>query len=215
LKPGVEVVTPNPKTSGGARWNYLAAWGYALERALGGDLTKLRTAEPHELAAAREAAEQYVAEVYRRVPVLDTGARGSTNTFVQRRIGDVLLAWENEALLALAELGEGQLQVVVPSVTILAEPTVAWLDGVVDRKGTRRVAEAYLRHLYSAEGQDIIARNHFRPRDLAVAARYAHRYPNVRTFTIDDVFGGWSKAQPEHFNDGGTFDRLYPPARGR
>jgi sulfate transport system substrate-binding protein len=211
LKPGVEVITPNPKTSGGARWNYLAAWGYALELALGGDLGRLKTAPAEEIAAAQRKAQQFVAELYRRVPVLDTGARGATNTFVQRRLGDVLLAWENEALLARAEMGNDAFEIVTPSVSILAEPTVAWVDTVVDRKGTRAVAEAYLKYLYAPEGQEIIARNHFRPRDPTVAARFADRYPQVRLFTIDDVFGGWSKAQPDHFDDGGKFDQLYQP----
>ena len=211
LKPGVEIITPNPKTSGGARWNYLAAWGYALEQALGGDLGRLKTAPATEARAAQEKAQHFVSEVYRRVPVLDTGARGATNTFVQRRLGDVLLAWENEALLARAEMGSDAFVIVTPSVSILAEPTVALVDTVVDRRGTGAVAEAYLRYLYTPEGQEIIARNHFRPRDSSVVARFADRYPQVRLFTIDDVFGGWSKTQPEHFNDGGKFDQLYQP----
>lgn len=185
--------------------------GYALEQALGGDLDRLTAAPPAEVAAAQQAAQRFVSEVYRRVPVLDTGARGATNTFVQRRLGDVLLAWENEALLALAEIGTDALEIVTPSVSILAEPTVAWVDTVVDRKGTRAIAEAYLKYLYTPEGQEIIARNHFRPRDQTVAARFADRYPQVRLFTIDAVFGGWSRAQPEHFNDGGKFDQLYQP----
>jgi sulfate/thiosulfate transport system substrate-binding protein len=211
LKPGIEIITPNPKTSGGARWNYLAAWGYALEQALDGDLSRLKTAPATEVAAAQQKAQQFVSEVYRRVPMLDTGARGATNTFVQRRLGDVLLAWENEALLALDEMGRDAFEVVTPSVSILAEPTVAWVDTVIDRKGTRAVAEAYLKYLYTPEGQEIIARNHFRPRDQTVAAQFADRYPQVRLFTVDDVFGGWSKTQPEHFNDGGKFDQLYQP----
>jgi sulfate/thiosulfate transport system substrate-binding protein len=213
LKPDVQVITPNPKTSGGARWNYLAAWGYALEQALGGDLGALKTAPAPEVEAAQKKAQQFVSDVYRRVPVLDTGARGATNTFVQRGLGDVLLAWENEALLALAEMGSGAFEIVTPSVSILAEPTVAWVDTVIDRKGTRAVAEAYLKYLYTPDGQEIIARNHFRPRDPTVAARFTDRYPQVRLFTIDDVFGGWSKTQPEHFNDGGKFDQLYQPGR--
>ncbi|MBN1239533.1 MAG: sulfate ABC transporter substrate-binding protein [Gammaproteobacteria bacterium] len=206
--PGVEVITPNPKTSGGARWNYLAAWGYALERELGG-LDRLYSASAEEVESAEQAAAQFVGEIYRHVPVLDRGARASTNTFVQRGIGDVLLAWENEALLALEEAGEGAIDIVTPSVSILAEPTVAVVDTVVDRKGTRAVAEAYLRHLYTPEGQDIVARHHFRPRDAEVAARYADRYPSVRLFTIDDVFGGWREAQSRHFAEGGVFDRIY------
>src|SRR5690606_13113777 len=203
VRPGIEVITPNPKTSGGARWNYLAAWGYALARELG-DLDRLYTAPPDELAAAEAAAEAFVTALYRNVPILDRGARAATNTFIQRRIGDVLLAWENEALLAAEEAGPDALDIVVPSISILAEPTVAVVDTVVDRKGTRAVAEAYLRHLFSPEGQEIIARNHFRPRDPEVAARYADRYPPVELFTIDDVFGGWQKAQARHFADGGV-----------
>ena len=209
LKPGIEVITPNPKTSGGARWNYLAAWGYALEQALGGDLKRLATASPEELAAADKHAEQFVAALFRQVPVLDSGARGSTNTFVQRGIGDVLLAWENEALLAIDELGADVLDIVVPSISILAEPTVAVVDAVVDRKGTRQVAQAYLEYLYTPIGQEIVAKHYFRPRNAEVLARFQRQYPALRMFTIDDVFGGWAKAQPHHFNDGGVFDRSY------
>lgn len=209
LQPGVQIVTPNPKTSGGARWNYLAAWGYALEAALGGDLAALESASPEDLDRAGERARQFVAGLYRQVPVLDSGARASTNTFVQRRIGDVLLAWENEALLALEKLGPGELEVVVPPVSILAEPTVAVVDGVVDRKGTRRVARAYLQYLYTPEGQEIVARHFFRPRDPGVQARFAERFPEVRLFTIDAVFGGWTDAQARHFDDGGIFDQIY------
>ena len=208
LKEGVQVITPNPKTSGGARWNYLAAWGYVLERELGG-LDKLKTAPAEEVARAQKEAAAFVGKLYKNVPVLDRGARGSTNTFVQRGLGDVLLAWENEALLALDELGQDALDIVVPSVSILAEPTVAVVDTVVDRKGTRAVARAYLEYLYTPEGQDIVARHYFRPRDPEVSARYAEQYPDVSLFTIDDVFGGWSKAQAEHFNDGGLFDQIY------
>jgi len=211
VRPDIEVITPNPKTSGGARWNYLAAWGYALARELG-DLDRLYTASQEELEKADAAAEEFVAALYRNVPILDRGARASTNTFIQRRIGDVLLAWENEALLAVEEVGEDAIDIIVPSISILAEPTVAVVDTVVDRKGTRAVAEAYLRHLYSPEGQEIIARNHFRPRDPEVAARYADRYPEVELFTIDDVFGGWQAAQARHFADGGVFDRIYTNA---
>jgi sulfate/thiosulfate transport system substrate-binding protein len=207
-KPGVEVITPNPKTSGGARWNYLAAWGYALHRELG-EMEGLYTRAPEEVERAEAEAAKFVAEIYRHVPVLDRGARASTNTFVQRGIGDVLLAWENEALLALDEVGEGAIDVIVPSISILAEPTVAVVDTVVDRKGTRAVAEAYLRYLYSPEGQEIVARHHFRPRDPEVAARHAERYPSIALFTIDDVFGGWREAQSRHFDDGGMFDRIY------
>jgi sulfate/thiosulfate transport system substrate-binding protein len=211
LQAGVQVITPNPKTSGGARWNYLAAWGYALERALGGDLGRLETAMPEELERAETEAQAFVAELFRQVPVLDRGARASTNTFAQRGIGDVLLAWENEALLAIEELGADTLEIVVPSVSILAEPTVAVVDAVVDRKGTRGVAQAYLQYLYSPAGQDIVARHYFRPRDPEVAARYADQYPDIRLFTIDDVFDGWAQAQPKHFDDGGIFDQIYAP----
>ena len=208
LNDGVEVITPNPKTSGGARWNYLAAWGYVLDRELGG-LDRLESATEAEMAAAEEEAVAFVSELYRRVPVLDQGARGSTNTFVQRGLGDVLLAWENEALLALEEMGEGAFEIVVPSVSILAEPTVAVVDTVVDRKGTRAVAEAYLEYLYSPVGQDIVARHYFRPADPGVAAHYRGQYPELRLFTINAVFGGWNEAQAKHFDDGGVFDRIY------
>ena len=211
MQPDIEVITPNPKTSGGARWNYLAAWGFALQRALGGDLDSLATTPPDKLAAAEAEAERFVADLYRHVPVLDRGARASTNTFAQRGIGDVLLAWENEALLAVEELGEGQVEVVVPSITILAEPTVAVVDAVVDRKGTRAVATAYLEYLYSKEGQEIVAKHYFRPRDEQLLAKYADQYPSVQLFTIDEVFGGWTKAQKRYFDDGGVFDRIYEP----
>jgi sulfate transport system substrate-binding protein len=213
--PDIEVITPNPKTSGGARWNYLAAWGFALERALGGDLGRLRSATAEERAAAQAEAERFVGELYRHVPVQDTGARAATNTFVQRGIGDVLLAWENEALLALAQMGTDAFDIVRPSISVLAEPPVALLDAVVDRKGTRAVAEAYLDHLYSPEGQDIVARNFFRPSDSTVLARYAEQFPAMRLFTVDDVFGGWSAAQAEHFDDGGIYDRLFATASAR
>jgi sulfate transport system substrate-binding protein len=208
LGDGVEIITPNPKTSGGARWNYLAAWGFALERALGG-LENLASADAAKLAAAQAEAEAFVGEVYRRVPVQDTGARAATNTFVQRRIGDVLLAWENEALLAAREMGADAFDIVRPSVSILAEPPVALIDSVVDRKGTRAVAEAYLEYLYAPEGQDIVARNFFRPTDATVAARYAEQFPPMRLFTVDEVFGGWARAQAEHFADGAAYDRLF------
>lgn len=190
---GVSVITPNPKTSGGARWNYLAAWAWALRQPGGSDAT----------------AEAFVKRLYQNVPVLDSGARGSTVTFVERGIGDVLLAWENEALLAVKELGEGEVDIVVPSVSILAEPSVTVVDKVVNRKGTRAVAEAYLKHLYSAEGQEIAARHFYRPRDPKVTARHASTFPAVNLVTIDEVFGGWNKAQAKHFADGGTFDRVY------
>jgi sulfate transport system substrate-binding protein len=209
LRDDVQVITPNPKTSGGARWNYLAAWGFALERALGGDLGKLVDAPKDEIDKAQAEAEAFVRDVYRHVPVLDSGARAATNTFAQRGIGDVLLAWENEALLSIAQLGSDALEIVTPSVSILAEPPVALVDAVVDRRGTRGVAEAYLEFLYTPEGQDIIARNFFRPRDQTVAAKYADRFPKIRMFTIDDAFGGWREAQIRHFNDGGVYDRIY------
>ena len=190
-RPGVSVITPNPKTSGGARWNYLAAWGYALRQ-----------------GGTEENARKLVAGIFANVPVLDTGARGSTVTFVERGIGDVLLAWENEALLSLEEFGAGKFEIVAPSVSILAEPAVALVDKVVDRRGTRKVAEAYLQFLYSKSGQEIAARHFYRPRDPEVAARFAARYPKLALFTIDEQFGGWKKAQERHFGDNGEYDRL-------
>ncbi len=193
-KPGLQIITANPKTSGGARWNYLAAWGYALRQPSGSE----------------DKARQFVTDLYRKVPVLDSGARGSTITFVQRRIGDVLLAWENEAYLALEE-SPGQLEIVVPSASILAEPPVAVVDKVVDRKGTRAVAEAYLQYLYSPEGQEIAAKRHYRPRDQAIASRFASTFAKVKLFSVDEVFGGWQKAQKTHFADGGVFDQIYKP----
>lgn len=195
VKPGVSVITPNPKTSGGARWNYLAAWGYAL-RKYGNSEAK---------------AQAFVAKLFKNVPVLDSGARGSTTTFSQRGIGDVLLAWENEAHLAVKEAGPGKFEIVTPSVSILAEPPVAVVDKVVDRRGTRPVAEAYLQFLYSPEGQEIAARNFYRPRSETVAAKFAAQFAQVSLFTIDEVFGGWQKAQKTHFADGGLFDRIYQP----
>jgi sulfate/thiosulfate transport system substrate-binding protein len=210
LAPGVTVVTPNPKTSGGARWNYLAAWGYALQRELG-DLSRLDEVEPEVLAAAQDKARDFVAQIYRRVPVLDRAARAATNTFVQREIGDVFLSWENEALLAIEEAGPGSIEIVVPSVSILAEPVVAVVDTVVDRHGTREAAEAYLHFLYTPEGQEIVARHHFRPRDEAVLERNRDRFPELNLFTIEDAFGGWADAQSTHFDDGGLFDRIYQP----
>ena len=194
VRPGMQVITPNPKTSGGARWNYLAAWEYARQRNGGSD------------AKARE----FVAALYKNVPVLDSGARGSTTTFLERGMGDVLLAWENEAYLALGE-AKDKVDIVVPSVSILAEPSVAVVDKVVDRRGTRAVARAYLEYLYSPEGQEIAARNHYRPRDPKIAAKYAGTFANVKLFTIDQAFGGWDNAQKTHFADGGTFDQLYRP----
>jgi sulfate/thiosulfate-binding protein len=197
VKPGLSVITANPKTSGGARWNYLAAWGYALARN-DNDATK---------------AEAFVRQLYQNVPVLDSGARGSTVTFVQRELGDVLIAWENEAFLALKEFGANKLEVVTPSISILAEPPVAVVDTVVDRHGTRAAAEAYLRFLYTPEGQEIIARNFYRPRDPAVAARTAGTFAATTLFTIDEKFGGWTQAQQTHFADGGVFDRMTTPNR--
>lgn len=194
-RPGVSVITPNPKTSGGARWNYLAALGYALRKHNGDQAM----------------AQEFVASIFRNVPVLDSGARGSTTTFVERGIGDVLISWENEAFLALKELGEGELEIVVPSVSILAEPPVAVVDQVVDRRGTREVAQAYLEYLYTAEGQEIAARHYFRPQLADVAARHQSSFPEIDLFTIEEVFGGWSEAQRIHFADGGIFDQIYQP----
>jgi len=191
-RPGVSVITPNPKTSGGARWNYLAAWSWAL-RQPGGNATTAR---------------KFLHDLYQNVPVLDTGARASLTTFVQRRIGDVCISWENEAFLAIDKLGADKFEMVAPSVSILTEPPVAVVDKVVQRRGTERVARAYLEYLYSAQGQDIVARHHFRPRDPAVAARYASRFPKMQLSTIAD-FGGWAEAQKVHFSDGGIFDQIY------
>jgi sulfate transport system substrate-binding protein len=179
-----------------------------LDRELGG-LDRLDEAPEAEVARAQEQARAFVTELFAHVPVLDRGARGSTNTFVQRRIGDVLLAWENEALLAMDRMGEDQLEIVVPSISILAEPTVAVVDTIVDRKGTREVATAYLHYLYTPAGQEIVARHYYRPRNPEVAARFGEQFPDVRLFTIDAVFGGWNKAQSEHFDDGGVFDQIY------
>ena len=195
VKPDVQVITPSPKTSGGARWNYLAAWGYAYKK------------NGNNEAKAKE----FVTALYKNVPVLDSGARGSTITFVQRNLGDVLIAWENEAYLSLKEFGADKFEIVSPSVSILAEPPVAIVDKVVDKHGTRAVAEAYLKYLYTPEGQEIAARNYYRPRLKAVADKYADKFPKLNLFTVDEVFGGWSKAQPTHFDDGGTFDQIYQP----
>jgi len=194
-RPGVSVITPNPKTSGGARWNYLAAWAWARDQPGGSDAS----------------AEDFVRALYRNVPVLDSGARGATVTFVERGIGDALLAWENEALLAARRLGAGRVEIVVPSQSILAEPPVTVVDRVVERRGTRAIAEAYLRHLYSKEGQELAAQHYFRPRDAEVAAKYAAQFPHVRLVTIDDAFGGWTAAHAAHFAEGGSFDRIYAP----
>lgn len=194
VKPGIEVITPNPKTSGGARWNYLAAWAYAKKQ-YGSD----------------EAAKEFITKLYKNVPVLDSGARGSTTTFVQRGIGDVFLSWENEAFLALNELGKDQFEIVVPSLSILAEPPVTVVDKNVDKHGTRKVAEAYLKFLYTKTGQEIAGKHYYRPRDSDVAAKYASFFPKVNLVTVDEEFGGWQKAQTTHFNDGGTFDEIYKP----
>lgn len=210
VKDDIAVVTPNPKTSGGARWNYLAAWGYELQRQLGGDLSKLDDpASAAKVEAAQASAEKFVSALYKHAPVLDSGARAATNTFVQRQIGDVLITWENEALLAQRELGPGKVEIVVPSVSILAEPPVAVVDTVVDRRGTRQVAEAYLQYLYSDMGQDIAAKHYFRPRKPEVLTRYQEQFPPVKLFTVDQVFGGWGAAHAKHFTDGGVFDRIY------
>ncbi|NLW47896.1 MAG: sulfate ABC transporter substrate-binding protein [Firmicutes bacterium] len=194
-KPRVSVITPNPKTSGGARWNYLAAWCYALKQ-YGNSETKAR---------------EFVTALFKNVPVLDSGARGSTMTFVQKGIGDVLIAWENEAFLAINQLGKDKFEIVVPSWSIMAEPPVAIVDKVVDKHGTRKVAEAYLKHLYSEEGQTIAAKHYYRPRMESVARKFAYQFPKVNLFTIDNVFGGWQKSQKIHFDDGGIFDQIYNP----
>ena len=191
-KPGIEVITPNPKTSGGARWNYLAAWGYALKQPGGNDAS----------------AKDFVKKIFGNVKVLDSGARGSTTTFVERGIGDVLIAWENEAYLALKELGPDKFELVTPSLSILAEPPVAVVDKVVDKRGTRKVATAYLEYLYSPEGQTLAGDNYYRPRDAKIAARYAKQFAPVKLFTIDEIFGGWANAQKTHFADGGLFDEI-------
>jgi sulfate/thiosulfate-binding protein len=197
-KDGVEVVTPNPKTSGGARWNYLAAWGYALKQPGGNE----------------EKAKEFVKSIYHNVKVLDSGARGSTTTFVERGIGDVLIAWENEAYLSINELGPDKFEIVVPSISILAEPPVTVVDGNADKHGTTKVATAYLEYLYSADGQKIAAKNYYRPVKPELADKEdIARFPEVKTFTVDDVFGGWQKAQKTHFLDGGVFDQIYTPGK--
>jgi sulfate/thiosulfate-binding protein len=193
VKPGISVITPNPKTSGGARWNYLAAWAYALKQ------------NNNDEAKAKE----FVGKLFKNVPVLDSGARGSTTTFVERGIGDVLLAWENEAFLAKKELGPDKVEIIVPSLSILAEPPVTVVDKVVDKRKTRAVATAYLEYLYSEEGQEIAAKNYYRPTLPAVAKKYEAQFPKVSLITIDEVFGGWTKAQKAHFADGGVFDQIY------
>jgi sulfate transport system substrate-binding protein len=193
VKPGVGVITANPKTSGGARWGYLAAYGFALKQPGGNDAK----------------AQAFVASLFKNVPVLDSGARGSTVTFAERGIGDVLLAWENEAHLAFKEFGADKFDIVYPPTSILAEPPVAVVDKVVDKRGTRAVATAYLEYLYSPEGQEIAARHFYRPIDPAIAAKYAANFPKISLFTIAEVFGGWAKAQKTHFSDGGVFDQIY------
>jgi sulfate/thiosulfate transport system substrate-binding protein len=192
IKPGIDVITPNPKTSGGARWNYLAAWGFA-----------------QKTYGSADKAKQFVADLYKNVPVLDTGSRGATVTFVERGVGDVLLAWENEAYLALREFGADKFEIVAPKLSILAEPPVAVVDAVADKKGTRAVAEAYLKYWYSKEGQEIAARNSYRPRDPDVAKQYEKSFAPVELFTVDELFGGWTKAQKDHFAEGGIFDQIY------
>ncbi len=196
VKSGVEIVTPNPKTSGGARWNYLAAWGYALKQP-GGNA---------------ESAKAFVKRLYANTKVLDSGSRGSTTTFVERGIGDVLIAWENEAYLSIKEFGPDKFEIVTPSLSVLAEPPVAVVDKNVDKHGTRKVATAYLEYLYSPEGQEIAAKNFYRPRDAAVAAKYAKQFPTLKLLTVDADFGGWRTAQKTHFDDGGVFDQIYAPA---
>lgn len=193
IKPGVQVITPNPKTSGGARWNFLAAWGYA-QRKYGPDKAK-----------------DFITKLYKNVPVLDSGARGATNTFVERGLGDVLIAWENDALLSLKEFGADKFEIIYPSVSVQAEPPVSIVDKVVDRRGTRAVATAYLEYLYSPEGQEIAAKNFYRPRLPEVAEKYSKQFPKIELFTVDDLFGGWSKAQKTYFDDNGVFDQIYQP----
>ncbi|MBJ7404944.1 MAG: sulfate ABC transporter substrate-binding protein [Bradyrhizobium sp.] len=192
IKPGVAIITPNPKTSGGARWNYLAAWGFAQKK-----------------YGSADKAKEFVGKLFQQVPVLDTGARGSTVTFVERGVGDVLLAWENEAFLALKEFGANKFEIVAPPQSILAEPPVTIIDKVADKKGTRNAADAYLQYWYTKEAQEIAARNFYRPRDAEIAKKYENAFAKVELFTIDDVFGGWTKAQKEHFGDGGVFDQIY------
>ncbi len=213
IRPGVQVITPNPKTSGVARWNYLAIWGYVLRRELGEDyLAKLRDpASADEVKAANDKARDFITKVYKNVPVLDRAARAATNTFVQRRIGDVLINWENEILLSQHELDAAGVEVVIPEVSILAETVVAIVDRNVDRRGTREVAQAYLEFLYSDVGQDIAGRNYYRPSNPEFLAKYLDKFPEIELFTIEDVFGGWAEANRIHFADGGVFDRIYQP----
>jgi sulfate transport system substrate-binding protein len=197
VKPGVSVITANPKASGGARWNYLAAWGYALKH-YGQDEAKAR---------------DFAARLFRNVPILDSGARSATTTFTQRGIGDALVTWENEAMLSLQESGKGQFEIVIPSLSILAEPPVAWVDKTVNKRGTRAVAQAYLEYLYGPEGQEIAAKHFFRPRLDSVAQKYAATFPKINLFTIDEVFGGWQNAQKTHFDEGGVFDQILSTRR--
>src|SRR3989441_8569926 len=197
VKPGVAVITPNPKTSGGARWNHLAAWAYALKQPGGNDAS----------------AKEFIRKLYKNVPVLDSGARGATTTFVERGIGDVLIAWENEAILAIKELGPDKVQIVAPSLSILAEPPVAVVDKVVDKRGTRKVAEAYLQYLYSDEGQEIAAKNYYRPTSDKVAQKYAAQFPKIKLVTLSEIAGNWTQAQKTHFADGGVFDQVYAPGQ--
>lgn len=194
-RPGISVITPNPKTSGGARYNFLAAWGYALKQPGGNEKT----------------AQELLTKIYKNVPVLDSGARGSTTTFIEREIGDVLITWENEALLAIRELGPDKVQIVVPSLSVLAEPPVTVVDKVVDRRGTRKVAEAYLNYLYSDAGQELAGKHYYRPINEKIAAKYSSQFPKLKLLTVDEIAGGWTKAQKTHFADGGTFDQIYQP----
>ena len=192
-RPGISVITPNPKTSGGARWNHLAAWGYALKQPGGSE----------------KSAQEFLGKIYKNVPVLDSGARGSTTTFIERGIGDVLLTWENEALLAIKELGPDKVEIVAPSLSILAEPPIAVVDKVVDRRGTRKQAEAYLQYLYTEEGQEIAAQNYYRPTNEKISKKYASQYPKIKLITVEEIAGNWTKAQKTHFADGGIFDQIY------
>jgi len=213
ITPGVEIVVAHPKTSGVARWAYLAAWGYVLKRELG-DLKKLHDPDAaEEVAAAQKKAQEFITALYKNVVILPAGARGASQAFVQQRNGDVLLDWENQAELTINEFGKGEYEIVVPSISILAEPPVAVVDEYVNKRGTRKIAEAYLQFLYSEEGQEIVAKHYYRPRNEAILKKYAENFVSVEMFTIDEVFGGWQKAQKEHFLDGGIFDQIYVPGR--
>ncbi|MGP1308670.1 MAG: sulfate ABC transporter substrate-binding protein [Phycisphaerales bacterium] len=211
----VQVITANPKTSGAARWNYLAMWGYALRRELGDDfIADLKDeSKKAEIAAAQRKAEEFVSAIYRNVPVLDRAARGATNTFIQRRIGDVLINWENEILLGANELNKQGLEIVIPPTSILAEPTVAVVTKNAQRKGSEKVAKAYLEYLYTPVGQEIAGKNYYRPVDPVVAAKYRSQFPDIEMFSVDQVFEGWREANRVHFADGGKFDQIYKPAR--